>query len=254
MADGLLADLMRNHETPGMTKYLQLRQAITDGITSGRLPAGTRLPTEHEIAAETGLSLGTVQRALRDLAANGAIVRRTRVGSFVAERRRQIPYPLHCRFLAEDGRSVLPVYPVTQGRRTIRRPGPWSDHLGPSSSGYLFIERRFDVADEFSVASRFYCQADRFRFLTEPPLSELDGENFKLLIAERLGLPITRVVHRLGWADFDDPVRALTRSDAREGLQLDGIVHSGSGVLYFQRFLIPPNRRQLQFVESGDGT
>ena len=35
--------------------YEQLRKALLEAITSGKLPAGTKLPTEEELCAQFGI-------------------------------------------------------------------------------------------------------------------------------------------------------------------------------------------------------
>jgi DNA-binding transcriptional MocR family regulator len=57
-------------------------------ISTGRLVAGSRLPTVRELAAELGTSPATVAEAWRALAAAGAIVARGRAGTFVNPRDR----------------------------------------------------------------------------------------------------------------------------------------------------------------------
>src|SRR5277367_3910888 len=53
--------------------YEQLAAQLRDAIDSGRYPAGSKLPTIIEIAAETGLSPMTIRRAFRVLAGEGLV-------------------------------------------------------------------------------------------------------------------------------------------------------------------------------------
>ncbi len=53
---------------------------------AGTWAAGAKLPTEAQLAEETGLSLTTVRRAFDDLVQEGLVVRRQGAGSFVAVR------------------------------------------------------------------------------------------------------------------------------------------------------------------------
>ncbi len=52
-------------------------------IMAGRLPEGTRLPPEREMAAEMGVAVGTLRRALADLAEQGLVERRQGSGNYV---------------------------------------------------------------------------------------------------------------------------------------------------------------------------
>ena len=69
--------------------YQQVKDFIARKIQDGSLRAGDRLPSEHELVAQFGMSRMTVNRALRDLVEQGRIVRVAGVGSFVAEHKPQ---------------------------------------------------------------------------------------------------------------------------------------------------------------------
>ena len=43
--------------------YEQLRKALLEAITSGKLPAGTKLPTEEELCAQFGISRPVARQA-----------------------------------------------------------------------------------------------------------------------------------------------------------------------------------------------
>jgi DNA-binding GntR family transcriptional regulator len=64
---------------------VRIRKALEDRIRGGQWGPGTRIPTEVELCEEFEVSRITVQRALRDLADAGLIVRFRRRGSFVAQ-------------------------------------------------------------------------------------------------------------------------------------------------------------------------
>lgn len=59
---------------------------LTGELAQGLYPAGTKLPTEAELAARFGVNRHTVRHALADLAAKGLVVSRRGAGVFVASR------------------------------------------------------------------------------------------------------------------------------------------------------------------------
>src|SRR3954469_3016453 len=61
---------------------------LTDDITSGKIPPGSRLPTEQEMIAATGVSRTVVREAVAALRADGLVVTRQGVGAFVPENAR----------------------------------------------------------------------------------------------------------------------------------------------------------------------
>ena len=64
--------------------YEQLRQQVVELARSGRLPAGTRLPTVRALAGDLGLAVNTVAHAYRVLERDGVVETRGRHGTFVA--------------------------------------------------------------------------------------------------------------------------------------------------------------------------
>ncbi|HEY0297128.1 MAG TPA: histidine utilization repressor, partial [Bordetella sp.] len=81
--------------------YQQVKDFIVRNIMSGTWPAGYRLPSEHELVAQFGISRMTVNRALRELSAQGQVERIAGVGSFVAREKPQSTL-LHIANLAEE--------------------------------------------------------------------------------------------------------------------------------------------------------
>jgi len=80
--------LLQPLEAPrGLTDELVAR--LTAGIVSGKLPPGSRLPTEQEMIAATGVSRTVVREAVAALKADRLVVTRQGVGAFVAEQVRR---------------------------------------------------------------------------------------------------------------------------------------------------------------------
>lgn len=74
---------------PALALYQQIKEHISRKIQDGSWPPGHRLPSEHELVAQFGISRMTVNRALRELTEQGRVVRVAGVGSFVAEEKPQ---------------------------------------------------------------------------------------------------------------------------------------------------------------------
>jgi DNA-binding LacI/PurR family transcriptional regulator len=72
-------------------KFQALAAELRRGILAGDWPPGAKLPTESELAQETGLSLTTVRRAFDLLVEEELVVRRQGSGSFVAVPRHSEP-------------------------------------------------------------------------------------------------------------------------------------------------------------------
>lgn len=80
---GFVADVLLSI-TPSRGVGAQLTAALREAVDSGRLPAGTRLPSTRVLAADLGLSRGVVVSAYEQLVAEGRLVARQGSGTVVA--------------------------------------------------------------------------------------------------------------------------------------------------------------------------
>jgi GntR family transcriptional regulator len=126
MIDSALA-LPLYHQVAGI-----LRQRIDEGV----YPAGVRLNSEDELAAEFDVSRATVRQAMSELALEGLVVRRRGRGTFVEEAGRPV---LRQRFrgslsdlIAESHRTTTRNVTVTHDTspdRAVRPTSPWRSRL-----------------------------------------------------------------------------------------------------------------------------
>ena len=65
--------------------YAQVKQHLKDELAHGRYPSGALMPSEAELVARFGVSRMTVNRALRELQAEGLVERVQGVGTFAAQ-------------------------------------------------------------------------------------------------------------------------------------------------------------------------
>src|SRR5262245_52620516 len=63
-------------------RYQLLADGLAEAISSGRIEAGSRLPTQREMALRLGISLSTVTRAYSELRKRGLIQGTVGRGSF----------------------------------------------------------------------------------------------------------------------------------------------------------------------------
>ena len=67
--------------------YIQLLEQIKLGIISGVLPAGSRLPSVRDLAAEAKVNPNTMQKALDELGREGLVFSQRTSGRFITEDR-----------------------------------------------------------------------------------------------------------------------------------------------------------------------
>ena len=244
-------DILTKFATPsvaGLPKYAQLREMLVAAINAGHWKPGDKLPTEAELARTMPYSLGTVQKALRDLVDEGMVTRSQGTGTFVTEPRRPIDAPLHLRFLGGEGEpKYLPLFPKVLGRKRVSQRGPWSEWLQHDNADIVRVDRRLSVNKEFNVFNRFYFDAATFPDIAEKPLKELDGANLKQLLGSRVNMPVTHVEQKIVAVRFAPEIcKAAGWKAGTSGILLESAARAGRGTpIYFLESFIPPTARRM---------
>jgi len=95
---------------PRAPAYRGLREALQELIGDGRIPLGTRLPSERAVSDVLGVSRNTVTRAYADLVAAGFATARQGAGTYAAvplDRRRAHDHALHALGAARPQDGVI---------------------------------------------------------------------------------------------------------------------------------------------------
>ena len=183
-------------ETSGsLPRFLQIAELVARDIAAGRLADGERLPPEREMAAQLGVAVGTLRKALAEIEARGLLHRVHGSGNYV-------------RALA-DPRSIYALFRlelVTGG--------------GLPTAQVLSLDRLPRPADLPSFAPDHAHRIRRLRFLNDQPAAVeeiwLDGryadsiapealsESLYLFYRVHLGLSITRAEDRVGLGHVPD--------------------------------------------------
>ena len=88
--------------------YRQVRALLTDRMIEGVWRPGQSLPSEMQLAAELGVSQGTVRKALDELVAQNLLVRRQGRGTFVNEHSQQRSLFHFFKLVSDRGEHRLP--------------------------------------------------------------------------------------------------------------------------------------------------
>jgi DNA-binding GntR family transcriptional regulator len=70
-------------EAPSQPIYQRIAAELRQAISGGTYPVGSRLPTEHELCAQFGISRFTARAAIRLLSTAGLVTRKQRIGTVV---------------------------------------------------------------------------------------------------------------------------------------------------------------------------
>lgn len=97
--------------------YHQLAEQLTSRIRAGEYPPGSRIPSEHQLAADFAVGRPTVRQAIDVLVRKGRLERRRGAGTFVCEPRQEVALfsldgtsaAFHDKGLAVETRLIAPV-------------------------------------------------------------------------------------------------------------------------------------------------
>jgi GntR family transcriptional regulator len=183
-------------DAAGMPLFRAVKRTLLQAIEAGRIEPGQALPSETELAKAFGVSVGTLRRAVDDLAAEHIVVRRQGRGTFVAQHTRD-------RFLFQffhiersDGLRESPTVELVSFERT-RLDEDAATALGLKPGGAAVqIENRLLLQGQAVVHDRLVIPAALFKGLTERRWRERPSTIYHLYQSE-YGITVVRAHERL---------------------------------------------------------
>ena len=179
-------------DTAALPKYLQVSERLARQVTAGLLRAGERLPPEREMAEGRGIAVGTLRKALDQLAAQGMLERVQGSGNYIRKpvQASNIYAFFRLELVAGGGLPTARVLTVERVAKPADLPA-----FGTSAEGHRI--RRLRALDGVPVAlEEIWLDGDVAARVTPADLSE----SLYLFSRERLGLAITRIEARVGIA------------------------------------------------------
>jgi DNA-binding GntR family transcriptional regulator len=173
-----------------VTKSAGICEALVQQIEAGLLKEGDRLPSEAQLAADFGVSLGTIQKSLARLAQSGLISREHGRGTFVSGSTVDPAGVDYMRFRDASGRE-LPHFIHVKSVKRMTRKGPWTELLGDDAA-CVRIVRNINVGGRLDLHSEFWMRETDFQRLDRVDNRFL-AKNLRLLIGQKLSMPTLRM-------------------------------------------------------------
>jgi GntR family histidine utilization transcriptional repressor len=197
-------------------RYLQVKDFILERIAGGTLRAGERVPSENELTRTLTVSRMTANRALRELAADGVLVRVAGVGTFVAEQRVHA-HPLEVRNIADEIRArgheyrvkVLALDSLSASRELAERCG-----VKPGAQLDYSLLTHFEDAAPLQVEERYVNPQVAPGYLRND-FSRITPHEFLIRVA-----PLQRAEHIVRALVPERRIRRLLRLEAGEACLL----------------------------------
>lgn len=177
--------------------YLVARDRLLTSLARGMYAPGTALPPEKDLAAEFGISIGTLRKAVDELVSEGMLIRQQGRGTFVAmhDQDRLLYYFFH--IVKLDGRKDS--YPVVQLKRFARGKADdtTAEKLGIEPGDPVFRFRNLLSLDgEVVMVDDIALPAASYPRLTEARLKNRPGTLYQLYQND-YGLTVISTAERL---------------------------------------------------------
>ena len=232
----------RDGESAPWPLYLQVKNLILRRIKSGHWSPESRIPSENELVASLGISRMTVNRALRELTAEGLLVRRRGAGTFVAARESQFAL-LEVRNIAEEivargGEHSSDVHLLAREAAPVDIAETMGVKTGAPVFHSIIVHR--DQGAPVQLANRYVNPEVAPDFLQQD-FTVITPSEYLMKVAA-----ITEVEHVIEAIMPDEETRALLEINGHEPcLLLNRITWSQQVVATCNRFYYPGNRFRI---------
>jgi GntR family transcriptional regulator len=183
-------------EAAGMPLYRVVKRSLLNAIEAGSCPPGDLLPSETELAGAMKVSIGTLRRAVDELAAEHILVRRQGRGTYVATHTgdRSLFQFFHVERV--DGLREAPAVEVLSFERLRCDDGEPAQALHlHGGDAVIRIENRLRLQGRAVVHERITLPAALFKGLTEKQVREHAGTLYQLYQAE-FAVTVVRALER----------------------------------------------------------
>ncbi|MGW7771515.1 GntR family transcriptional regulator [Pseudomonas machongensis] len=244
----LIGESFAKSEASRLPKHIRLYDAVILNIDAGHLPAGHKLPGERDLSVATGISLGTVQKGLSQLVAEGRIQREHGRGSFVSPSLPPLTDLWHYRFREPESGQLLPVFAQLVERKQVPGDDQVIHALGLDKLGYVRISRVIDLDGRFQCWSEMHLPFARFGELLETTQHEIESVNLKILLANRFSAPTVAIKQTVQAVKFPKDIAqqiGVPLNSFGLRLQIVGFSREREPVT-FQRIYVPATGYEME--------
>jgi GntR family transcriptional regulator len=176
----------------------RIRDVLANRVASGKWQLGAMIPAEQTIAAELGVALGTVRRAIGSLVDKGLVERRQGVGTFV--KRADFSNSLFRFFQLrhEDGTPIFPEGRTLEHRKISADAFIAGKLALKRGDAVLYVHRLRSIAAAPLLVERIWLPYSEFA-----ALDDIDAHEWTMLLyrlyEKHCGRSVARVVDHLSF-------------------------------------------------------
>ena len=190
--------------------YKEVKIRLTRGLAAGEWKPGAAIPSEARLAERFNVSIGTIRKAIDELAAERILLRQQGRGTFVATHTedRTLFYFFH--IVGKDGSREVPVTELLSFRKA-RASALEEEHLGLQRGAAVFhIQNVLKLSGRPVIFDTISVPAALFADLDEAVFGGREGTIYGLYQV-RYGISVLRISERI--AAGHPPVQAASLLD-----------------------------------------
>lgn len=175
---------MLNPQSP-VPLYHQLAEILTSKIRSGEYPAGSRIPSEHQLAAQYGIGRPTARQATDVLVRKRVLIRKRGAGTFVLGRPEEVDlFSLAGTSASFQAKGISVLAKMLKKVHLQKRAGGGPDNPFRGQPAYFFsrlqtVDTQPVIVEDIWLDPGLFRGIDRI-FTEKMSLSQLVGEHFYL--------------------------------------------------------------------------
>ena len=158
-------------ESLGSPLYEQVKQAVLAALAQGEWKQGDAIPPEKLLAERFGVSIGTLRKAIDELAAENILVRHQGRGTYVAAHTRNHHFFKFFRILRQDGHKTIPSPSCCVSGACAPRPPRAKLELPAGAQVFEFVNL-LSLNGDVVMTDEICLPESRFPGLTEAHLRE----------------------------------------------------------------------------------
>lgn len=183
---------------PGLSRYAAIAAALRARVLAGEWPPGSALPSEQALAAQHGVAMATLRRAMELLAAQGLVERIHGRGTFV---RSGTNAPMMRFFRFGDASGEVPRSRIVS-RRKATASAEVAQRLGIArGEPVLHLLRVRSLGGQPRLLEDIHLPLALFQPLADSPTGEWNDLLYPMF-AQRCGVHVQRAVDEIGFGTF----------------------------------------------------
>lgn len=225
------------HPDDRLPRYHRLRDALNAELAANRWRPEEPLPTEAELAAKFGVSIGTVRKAVDALVADGKLARFQGKGTFIRRPDFQSSLFRFFRYLDADGQARVPESRILKREETEMPTNVAAAFQLAAGAPAIRLLRLRSLDGKPLLFEDIYLPHERFKTLLEIDPREF-GDLLYPLYEQYCGVLVTSARETL----------SAEAASARHAKLLE--LEPGTPVIVIERLALALDRRPLEWRQS----